>query len=353
MAYGSGTLFQRGKRGVWYYQAWVDGKQIGPRSAKTTNRKQAQKELDALLGKRARGEILTSHSSYNTVADLLAHYLIYADEKLKSASIIRNVLEAHVIPHLGGLRLGRCDVQALRKYRKMRQAEGADDTTCNRELSYLRAAWRRSLKEGRVSQVPYFPITREDNARKGFLDEPDYLFFLNSLPEYLRGFSVSAYYGGLRRGEILNLDPADIDIPRRFMEVRRTKNDSPRIVPILEGPMLQWLQWSLEHSLPGCLFVRPDGRPVTTRNFYDDWHSAAKLAGVEWFIPHDSRRSASRNLRNEGIPQAVRMKIMGHKTDAMDRRYGIVDLADVNLVRTKMNNRTTAETTAAEKAKAR
>jgi integrase len=163
---------------------------------------------------------------------------------------------------------------------------------------------------------------------------------------------VCAYYAGMRRGEILNLKSSDIDLQRGFMEVRKTKNDDPRAVPIFEGPMMQWLQWSLEHATPARLFSRPDGRPLTKRNFYADWHAAAGRAGVAGFIPHDSRRSASRNMRNENIPQAVRMRVMGHKTDAMDRRYGIVDLADVELVRERMGFRTTAKTTTAKKKKA-
>jgi integrase len=72
--------------------------------------------------------------------------------------------------------------------------------------------------------------------------------------------------------------------------------------------------------------------------------AAAKRAGVEGYIPYDSRRSAIRNMRNEGIPQSVRKKIMGHSTDSMDQRYGIIDLADVEFVRNKMNSTTASKT---------
>ena len=34
-------------------------------------------------------------------------------------------------------------------------------------------------------------------------------------------------------------------------------------------------------------------------------------------------------MRDAGIDSTVRMKIIGHATDAMDRRYGIVDLANI------------------------
>jgi hypothetical protein len=48
---------------------------------------------------------------------------------------------------------------------------------------------------------------------------------------------------------------------------------------------------------------------------------------------HDLRRSANRNMRDAGLPQPVRMNIMGHKTASMDRRYGIVDLTGIQIAR--------------------
>lgn len=43
-------------------------------------------------------------------------------------------------------------------------------------------------------------------------------------------------------------------------------------------------------------------------------------------------------MRRDGVPQVVRMKISGHKTDSMERRYNIVDADDMNMAKALMGN---------------
>lgn len=57
-------------------------------------------------------------------------------------------------------------------------------------------------------------------------------------------------------------------------------------------------------------------------------------------------------MRNEGISRPLRKKIIGHKTDSMDERYGIVDIEDAKAVGEIMSRKfgkTTAKTTASKK----
>jgi integrase len=67
------------------------------------------------------------------------------------------------------------------------------------------------------------------------------------------------------------------------------------------------------------------GRPL--KSFRKAWQQACEAAGVPGRILHDLRRTAVRNLERAGVPRSVAMKMVGHKTESVYRRYAIVDEA--------------------------
>ncbi len=70
-----------------------------------------------------------------------------------------------------------------------------------------------------------------------------------------------------------------------------------------------------------------NGKPIG--EFRKAWHTACQKAGCPGRIPHDFRRTAVRNLERAGVPRSVAMKLTGHRTESVYRRYAIVSEADL------------------------
>ena len=140
--------------------------------------------------------------------------------------------------------------------------------------------------------------------------------------------------------EILTLRWAQVDLDAGTvrLEPGTTKNREGRTFPTHALPELHALlvtqrertsetERRLGTIIP-WVFHR-EGKPI--RDFRSAWQAACKRAAVVWRIPHDFRRTAVRNLERAGVPRSVAMKLVGHKTESIYRRYAIVaerDLAD-------------------------
>jgi integrase len=148
---------------------------------------------------------------------------------------------------------------------------------------------------------------------------------------------------GIRLGELKAARWEQVDLTEGFitLETGETKNGDGRIVPILNGHMAELLTAAKAERDANC----PESPWVFSRggeqikDFRWAWEQACKRAGVPDLNFHDLRRTAVRNMRRAGVPQVVRMKISGHKTDSMERRYNIVDADDINIAKSLMEAR--------------
>lgn len=220
---------------------------------------------------------------------------------------------------------------------KAERLERVAAATVNRELAALRRAYRLAIKQDRITYAPNVELLEEDNVREGFLEPGDFEAVVAALPEYLQDAARFAYIAGWRRGEVASLAWSQVDRKTKLITLRRanSKNKESRVLPI--GGALEELiarRWEAR-TLAG-----PDGstrladlvfhrQGVRLGDFRKAWASACQAAGRKGTLFHDMRRSAVRNLERAGVSQAVAMKITGHKTGSVYRRYRIVSTDDI------------------------
>lgn len=342
-ANGAGSIYKRGS--IWWVQVYVDGRPI-IESSGSKNIADAKKHRDKLLGKRTRGEVTGGAPDKVLIGELLDDAL-NSDIEESTRYIWRLVVEKNLRPFFGKLKAARLTTDLMDQYRQKRKADGRSDATANRELSILRTAFHNARKRTppKVNFVPYFPMVKETTVRQGFLTDEQYEKVRDALDEDVRVLFVCAYSTGTRKGELLQVEWPWVDLERLRIELppHVTKTKKGRSVPIIKGDMLDLLREAKrkrDEQWPDSpwAFSRRGERIL---DFRAAWEKAVKAAGVPELTFHDLRRTAVRNMRRAGVPQALRMKISGHTTDSMERRYNIVDDEDLDIAARFMEQRRT------------
>jgi integrase len=261
---------------------------------------------------------------------------------------------AHLEGYFGASRALSITTDRVTAYERQRLDAGAARSTVNAELAALRRAFNLAIKARRLplSAKPSISTPTPRNARSGFFEEADFRAVLAELPEPLRAPMRFAYFTGWRIGEVFALTWAQVDLDAGVirLEPNTTKSDEGRTFSFSALPELaELLEAQREHTsaterqfdnvIP-YVFHR-NGRPI--HGYLDGWRAACNRASVvkrgalETVIrpkllgrtPHDFRRTAARNLIRAGVAEHIVMKLCGWKTDAMFRRYAIVDECDL------------------------
>ena len=223
-------------------------------------------------------------------------------------------------------------------YQAEQKKDGCANATINRDLAALKRAFRLGLRqEFVVSSVPHMQMLKEDNIRKGFFEPDDFTKLLKHLPDELQSLFRVAYITGWRvESELLTRQRQHVDFVHKKLRLDsgEAKSDEPREFPFTDDlktildtqrRRADELQKS-KNTTVHHVFFRPDGIAILSQEKWwrKAWRDAVTSSGVQR-IPHDFRRTAVRNLEMAGVPRTVAMKMVGHKTESMYRRYGIVD----------------------------
>ena len=226
----------------------------------------------------------------------------------------------------------------INSYIAARQQAKAAPATIRCELAALKRAFTLGAQAGKVGHRPHVPSIEVRNTRSGFFEEADFRAVLGHLPEDLQPLAEFFYLTGWRKEEVLSLTWRNVDFVAGEirLEPGTTKNEDGRTFPFNIYPPLgdlirrQRERTSAVEKATGRIIdhvFHRNGRPI--RDYRDTWDKAVVAAGVPGRLVHDFRRTAVRNLERAGVPRSVAMRLTGHRTETVYKRYAIVSPTDL------------------------
>jgi integrase len=262
--------------------------------------------------------------------------------KSSTADDYRWVLERYVIPHVGRVRLSKLNPQHVQSM--LRELEDAGLSPRTRR--YARAVLRSALSHAEKWElVPRNAAALVDSPRldgpciDDALDVAQARRLLDAADRHrLAALVTVALALGLRRGEGLALQWADVDFERSTITVNGTLKrqrgvglvvDTPKTVngrrtialPTICVRSLREhkLRQAREHlaagphwSDTGFVFVTPIGTPIDPRNLTREFHKICGNAGLPRLRFHALRHSAATIMLAQGVPLEVISKTLGH-----------------------------------------
>jgi integrase len=337
---GQGRVYRLPGRKMWMLDYWApasDGRLIRVReSSETDDERIARGKLRDKVAavrtakKRDEGVELPAHRRV-TVAQLLDDYLrdlALRERKGAKQEAYRLGPESPLRQALGYRKAREITRSVLVKYAERRRDEGRANATINRDLQGLRSAFLLAVKEGRLIRVPVFPGRLKERVRSGFFDAGDLARLSAASPPWLSAMVQFAFATGWRLGELRGLRWDSIDLEEREIRLPDSKNDEGRVIPIV-GELVSVMEGLAVQRGDSEFVFHVDGRPISKKRYRRAWAKARKAARLEGRIFHDFRRTGARRLINAGVSQAVAMKVTGHKTPSIFRRYQIVEKEDI------------------------
>ena len=256
-----------------------------------------------------------------------------------------------------GYRAVEIDADLMRKYQREQQNSELSNASINRAISSLRKMFTLAQRDGRIRNLPFFPMLPESRPRQGTLPHDKYAALLAALPDYIRPVVAIAYATGMRRSEILGLRWSNIKWMDSIIRIEDSKNGDRREIPfggqletLLKGQFANWQEgcdfvcyrvnrlghaqrvgnfrkvWSRVCVKLGLGKMEPvvdkAGNPVFEPQRYKHSRPRPKLR-YSGLLLHDLRRTFVSDAEHSGAPRFMQMT--GHRTESTYQRYAISD----------------------------
>jgi len=251
-----------------------------------------------------------------------------ANNKPSEVSTKQGVLDNHLLPEFGHLRLDAIRMEQIEAFKKTKLDEKLAKKTVNNYLTILRRILVVAAEWGKLASVPHVKWLKAPEPEFDFLDFDEARRLLAAVDSQWQVMITIALRCGLRQGELLGLRWEDIDLVSGRLMVRQSivrgvvgtpKSGKKREVP-LSDEALAALK-SHRHLRGELVFCAADGKPLTKGDCKWPLWNACKRAGLRRVGWHVLRHTFASHLAMRGVPLKAIQELLGHATIEMTMRY--------------------------------
>jgi len=207
---------------------------------------------------------------------------------------------------------------------KRRRLRPVSSETVRKELVTLKHVLRIAVKLKKLAWNPFDDIESKEWPSKGqertrHLMGDEWIRLLTATPEFMRAAVIVMVNSGMRRGELMGLEHADLNSQTGMGWIAKTKGGS-------RTGKGRWVRFTPD--MVELLQAQPrqkDNRRIfwtfTANQLSVEIGRAVKRAGLENFRLHDLRHSFATTLREQGCGIDLIAKLLGHNDLRMTARY--------------------------------
>jgi integrase len=234
--------------------------------------------------------------------------------KPSTARSYTEAIRLRLLPAFGAHRLADLSRRDLQLYVERLHREGVSASRIHNTINPLRAVYRRALDLGDVAISPCdgLRLPAEQGKRERVAEPDEAARLIAALPERQRALWATAFYTGLRIGELQALAWTHVDLDRNVIRVERSWDRKAGFIAVKSGagrrtvPVPRILRpylaaRKLETGGRGLVFRSPHGNPFEPSNIRRCARRWWSKAGLAWITPHECRHTYASLMIAAGV----------------------------------------------------
>jgi len=309
-------VYRRGDSRFWWIAATLPNGQRVRQSAGTEDRDEAE----ALLAKIKLEAFRATHfgiKPQRTWQEAVVRYLT-SKSHLRSFRDVQRICRG-LDPYLGSRALHQITGDVIWTIAQGELKRGNATATVNRYLALVRGLLRTARDEWQwIESIPKVRLLPGEVERDRWLTRDEAGRLIACAAPHLASLIRFALATGCRAREITELEWRRVDLDRRTAWLNRTKNGTPRGVP-LNGDAVAVLAAERGRHPVYCFTYR--GEPIRWDVTNTAWQTALRKAGIRDFRFHDLRHTWASWHRQAGTSCDELKDLGGWKSRSMVDRY--------------------------------